>query len=637
MNTPESPADAGTREICDAEILSGRQALVVGDLAQAKRHLEKAEQCGVSYADNEDSPARLAQSIAELKQLQAVKDNSPSWQYGYAKFLMGQGEALFAWGDLENSERAASEAVNLVAASAAQDRAPMDLLGRIAQSRRQQRGAEQVAANEKLMVDQAVAPAAAAIPVDLTLPSFEPQPETPRLAQLPEAPQPLPATEPNPAEGQPQTPNLMPEVMDAFALLQEGEVALRSGDRAQALKLFRLAHNKRDQLDVENQQRLQDHLQMLSANPLSAPAAGSGDASLIDAASSGQNVIARQLSADIGKRQTEAAKLRETDPKQSLEILAAAVEQVNKSELDENTKTQLLRRLSLSTAETERYIKDHGAEIELDQANKEALEDVERARAVKAQVNEKMEDMVKEFNQLRDEQRYAEMEIVAKRLYDMAPDEPVAQQVWENAKFIRRTMLNRELRDIAEEGFIQVQQDIEKSKGEALVNSTVPITYDEETWDGIKHRKPSTTSDAYRTKAEMEINRKLETLVLPTYSGMPLTEVVDGLSELAGINIHLDPRGLSQEGVAADTPVTINLGREISLKSALNLILEPLHLSYMIKDEVLKITSEQIRDGEPDLADVQRRRPGDSDSELRAQQQHGPAGPDQRCLCQPAI
>src|SRR5690606_6406610 len=32
--------------------------------------------------------------------------------------------------------------------------------------------------------------------------------------------------------------------------------------------------------------------------------------------------------------------------------------------------------------------------------------------------------------------------------------------------------------------------------------------------------------------------------------------------------------------------------------SALNLILEPLHLSYVVKDEVLKITSEQLRDTE---------------------------------------
>ena len=49
--------------------------------------------------------------------------------------------------------------------------------------------------------------------------------------------------------------------------------------------------------------------------------------------------------------------------------------------------------------------------------------------------------------------------------------------------------------------------------------------------------------------------------------------------------------------MTSDTPVTINLRSEITLKSALNLILEPLHLSYVIKDEVLKITSEQMRDG----------------------------------------
>jgi general secretion pathway protein D len=34
------------------------------------------------------------------------------------------------------------------------------------------------------------------------------------------------------------------------------------------------------------------------------------------------------------------------------------------------------------------------------------------------------------------------------------------------------------------------------------------------------------------------------------------------------------------------------------LKSALHLILEPLHLSYVVKDEVLKVTSEQMRDGQ---------------------------------------
>ena len=68
------------------------------------------------------------------------------------------------------------------------------------------------------------------------------------------------------------------------------------------------------------------------------------------------------------------------------------------------------------------------------------------------------------------------------------------------------------------------------------------------------------------------------------------------LAKLAEVNLHLDPTGLTEEGVTSDTPVTINLPSEIMLKSALNLILDPLHLSYVIKDEVLKVTSEQMRD-----------------------------------------
>ena len=74
--------------------------------------------------------------------------------------------------------------------------------------------------------------------------------------------------------------------------------------------------------------------------------------------------------------------------------------------------------------------------------------------------------------------------------------------------------------------------------------------------------------------------------------------MLDHLAQLAEVNLYLDPQGLQEEGVSSDTPVTINLRSDISLKSALNLILTPLHLSYVIKDEVLKVTSEQYRDNE---------------------------------------
>ncbi|MGA2035469.1 MAG: hypothetical protein ABSG68_24740, partial [Thermoguttaceae bacterium] len=48
----------------------------------------------------------------------------------------------------------------------------------------------------------------------------------------------------------------------------------------------------------------------------------------------------------------------------------------------------------------------------------------------------------------------------------------------------------------------------------------------------------------------------------------------------------------------ADQPITLELRQEVMLKSALDLILEPLRLSYVVKNEVLKITSEQKRAGQ---------------------------------------
>ena len=98
----------------------------------------------------------------------------------------------------------------------------------------------------------------------------------------------------------------------------------------------------------------------------------------------------------------------------------------------------------------------------------------------------------------------------------------------------------------------------------------------------------------------------------------PLAEVIKYLGKIAQVPMYLDPKGMAAEGVSSDTPVTIDLSQDISLKSALKLILEPLRLTYMINDEVLKITSEDMRHGAVVFSDVSGGRPGDSDSEFRA-------------------
>ncbi len=72
----------------------------------------------------------------------------------------------------------------------------------------------------------------------------------------------------------------------------------------------------------------------------------------------------------------------------------------------------------------------------------------------------------------------------------------------------------------------------------------------------------------------------------------PLSEAVKFLQEYTGLNIVVDTKGLADEGLTQASPVTLNVSN-IQVKSALNLMLKPLGLTYKIENEVVLITSPQ--------------------------------------------
>ena len=72
----------------------------------------------------------------------------------------------------------------------------------------------------------------------------------------------------------------------------------------------------------------------------------------------------------------------------------------------------------------------------------------------------------------------------------------------------------------------------------------------------------------------------------------PLNRVMKEFSEVYGFPILLDEKGLEDETVTAEEPITLNVP-EISLRSALRLILDPLNLIFVIRDEVMIITNKR--------------------------------------------
>ena len=100
-----------------------------------------------------------------------------------------------------------------------------------------------------------------------------------------------------------------------------------------------------------------------------------------------------------------------------------------------------------------------------------------------------------------------------------------------------------------------------------------------------------------QSPAEKKIRKALDSPTSLEFTETPLNDVIDYLKDLHNIEIQVDNKALDEAGVASDTAITKSL-KGISLRSALRLMLGPLELSYVIKDEVLLITTKEKAENE---------------------------------------
>ncbi|MBN2294870.1 MAG: general secretion pathway protein GspD [Pirellulales bacterium] len=419
------------------------------------------------------------------------------------------------------------------------------------------------------------------------------QPLMAQNTQVPAPPKPIPTANPGSSNAAAVTPQAAVPSL-GMKLYQQGEAALRAGDGKKAMDFFRKASVYQNQLDPLTAQRLQDHLQLLSQPNATTPAAPTQ--TMAQDAAAKQQILARQVLNDIMRQENRAAKVRESDPVAGLKILEESRAAVEKAGLEPTARTALLTRADRGINEMKQFIEDNRARIELTDRNREVLAAIERDKKHQMDVQQKLGELVEQFNQKMEEQSYAEAEIIAKRAVELAPDNITASQLLLNAKFIRRIQNNRALADAKESGFLDQLASVDESS--TPFDDRIPYRMPKD-WNELSSRRAKLLEKyrPARSERELEIEQKLKTPVSASFDGAPLSVVLDQLSQLAQVNLFLDPQGLQEQGVSTDTPITINLKRDISLRSALHLILQPLHLDYVIKDEVLKVTSEDYRAG----------------------------------------
>ncbi len=368
-NSPSSANSSGKQQ-AQEKLVAARKALAVGEIDLAEKLTQAANSLGVAesqYLPDEDRPSLVAWEIAQAKQTgnrprpSAVRLPDTTSRY-------------------ETRPAAGNEMPGLPGERADAARA-------------EDRG-------ERLPPTSPIPPVAAhPAPVRPWDPTVQPQANGEPLM--------LAAVPANPVQGPPQTASAPPADELPLPMSTESETATRQSDQPKAY--------------TPSAPDATAGKQSSTSRPKSSAQLPK---SMIDSADEAQQILLRKLSAEVGKRQSEAIRLREKDPERALATLREAQQFVNESKAPESARRELLSRIDKTLHDTQEYVKAHSAEIELDKRNQAVLTAVDHDRETKIKLQQKIAEQIDEFNRLNHEQRYAEAEIIARRLHELCARSP---------------------------------------------------------------------------------------------------------------------------------------------------------------------------------------------------------------------
>jgi general secretion pathway protein D len=383
---------------------------------------------------------------------------------------------------------------------------------------------------------------------------------------------------------------------DPNQLYQSGLDALQAGDNELARKRFTEAWKYESQLDLNTRRQLKDKLTLLQ--PARLPRTGqSADMSTIDKVDAETKEKTRRLYREITSELAKAAEMQETQPLDALDNLNRLRRRVDGSSIDETSKQTLARMVDKELERQKQYVEANRAKIELDLQNEAIETELATEAARETRMDEEISTLVDTFNELVDERRYQEAEVVAKQVAELKPGSTIATNMIHKSRFATRDQMLREIQAGKEEVFALGLMDAERSasKFDGMDPNKPLVFQDPKTWHEVSMLRSRDDGSLFGSVQEQKIKQQLETPVNVQYRNRPIGEVLEDLAKVTGVPIRLNERAMEAVNVRRDTPVTLDLPNTIKLKSALTLLLEELDLAYEIDNEVLNITSAEAK------------------------------------------
>jgi hypothetical protein len=410
---------------------------------------------------------------------------------------------------------------------------------------------------------------------------------------------------------------------NATAMIKSGQFALRTGqpetavsiatealkldpNNAEAINLLKAAQNelKGDEDSVPTGKLMQ-----FGGNQ----PGGSGDSLLGETLAAGdllrkeqemRGAATQALQQHVRNQLNEARRIVAQDPIGVKNTLKLLMEEVDRS-VDLNAADRSLLRDQIGSAIEQASVQEvrFRQRIAQSEAVRSQADAAERILNETQRGEDSLKQLVEHFNFLMSRQRYLEAsKDVAPEIQNLVPDSVLAVVAREKSSLVSNQALVMDAFKRREQGIVDALRGVEEAA--IPFDGNPPVIYPApEIWQALSARRKEryapvsiSIDDDRAENIHAALKQRYPDSI--NYTDVPLTQVASDIEEIFKVPVWINTAELDIEGIDPDTPINLQIP-PVSLRSALRLMLLPLNLTYIIRNEVLEITSVASVESDP--------------------------------------
>ena len=268
-------------------------------------------------------------------------------------------------------------------------------------------------------------------------------------------------------------------------------------------------------------------------------------------------------------------------------VLTDQLSQVELLQLAPEPTRQLRAPLEKRLAEFRKFMADKVITNAKSELNQSLFAGEEKREKKLRETQKEVADLVKQAAQLQKDGKYKDALAMARKANQLDPEnQAVTALIGANEVLYRQTQYDDDKKQKSEM-FLDLMRD---GPGK-LPTEDEPITMSASGAQRLGARNTVEKIESqFKNPKERAIEKRLDLPIHYDFKDMPLSDVIENISKLSNVPIYADKAALREANISLDSPLSMH-SPNLSMKSALNIMLKEMRLTYVIREESLIITT----------------------------------------------